>query len=116
MWGRELRPGTLGANPAGRRSIDAVVRISAPERVVCPDVIVTVEVLIGEIGAVAEGAVVHNPIVAERLDHDDAVVAVAENAVAADQVVVRKDADAIANCIDREVGDDPVAGAAELIP
>ena len=44
---------------------------SALERIVCPLVVVTVEVLIGKIGAVAEGAVVHNPIVAERRDHDD---------------------------------------------
>jgi hypothetical protein len=114
--GETNRPGTPGANPAGEKSIDAVVRICAPERVVCPHVVATVEVLIGEIGAVAKGAVVHNLIVAERLDHDDSVVAVAEGAVAADQVVVREDTDAVANCIDREVGVDPVAGAAELNP
>ena len=43
-------------------------------------------------------------------------VAVAEGAVAADQVVVRENTDAVANRIDREVGDDPVAGAAKLDP
>jgi CRP/FNR family cyclic AMP-dependent transcriptional regulator len=100
----------------GEKSIDAGVRICGPEGVVCPHVVVTVKVLIGQIGAVAEGAVVLNSIVAERRDHDDSFVAVAEGAVVADQVVVREDTDAVANCIDREVGVDPVAGAAELNP
>ena len=105
-----------GAKPAGEKSIDAVVRFCALERIVCPLVVVTVEVLIGKIGAVAEGAVVHNPIVAERRDHDDSLVAVAEGAVAADQVVVREDTDAVANRIDREVGDDPLPAPRSSIP